>query len=757
MNYSGLVTSSIDRNDKILTVVNVICLTILMYLYRATVPFLKFPFLILFIGLLIYSVIFHFKQIPSAFKEFLSNFYLVILLVIIFISSFFLSNKLYLASFKDIFNAAILLILFFLMTLYIKTRSQFNLFFKVMVRYIIIFGILISFALLYSFLNFIPGSDTLSLNKSFWHSDMGELSSDFNFGLIPVFFGMIGAFYTQIGPITSLRRGMLNVVLLIYSIVILFSGSRRGLIVFIGLVIILMVLLLLTIVRKYDSLKIINRISKLYLVSLFFLLLILFGFIFVFPTQLKKKTLNSLGISVSVYKYIVSTRLYKYSTIYSNLGYSHFQNIIWNEKLDPLNPRTGWDIHIGTMVTPLIGENAKIVPKNSVGFKMDSTCDASTWNNNAYSYINISNFIKSDSIATDNELYCASVYCYVSKDFDGTWVTISDIDGLSGEIVKQYDMNKKGIWQRLQLSFKNKTAIFLYFAKYGVTDFSSLKGYVIFAYPQYRIITRKDSISFFLHNRIHNKPKDIVINNVTELTKTDFAVKIKSDQLRRNNFFDNFYTTKSKQIPIYKQNIFKKCFDSYQVSASLFPFTMIQKLNLSDQDPIRKWALRFISEDTTYYGYKQNLVVDTMSNKFLAGRLLRWQFAWQIFTKEYNWRQKLFGGGFNFLNWFGYRFLNDKKASDYPHNPFLSVLLYSGIVGLLIYLVFFYKAVYYYIKYIREYPILAIFFAITFFFSFFSAGSPFDPPIMGFFMILPFFAHHIHKNYERINQPIDNL
>lgn len=51
----------------------------------------------------------------------------------------------------------------------------------------------------------------------------------------------------------------------------------------------------------------------------------------------------------------------------------------------------------------------------------------------------------------------------------------------------------------------------------------------------------------------------------------------------------------------------------------------------------------------------------------------------------------------------------------------------------------------YYIKYIREYPLLIIFFLITFVFTFFSGGSPFDPPVMGFFVMLPFFIHSVHK------------
>ena len=126
-------------------------------------------------------------------------------------------------------------------------------------------------------------------------------------------------------------------------------------------------------------------------------------------------------------------------------------------------------------------------------------------------------------------------------------------------------------------------------------------------------------------------------------------------------------------------------------------------------------------------------------------RYVRWQFAWQIFTKEFNWRQKVFGGGFNFLNWYGYYFLKDRTKTDYPHNPFLYILLYSGILGVSLYLFFLYKVFYFYLKYRKEYWIFFVFFLITFFFCFFSSGNPFDPPIMGFFMILPFFIHSVHK------------
>jgi hypothetical protein len=76
-------------------------------------------------------------------------------------------------------------------------------------------------------------------------------------------------------------------------------------------------------------------------------------------------------------------------------------------------------------------------------------------------------------------------------------------------------------------------------------------------------------------------------------------------------------------------------------------------------------------------------------------------------------------------------------------------------LGLIIYCYFLYKVFFYYIKYISEYPLLFIFFLITFFFSFFSGGSPFDPPIMGFFVILPFFIHSIHKIGEKAKLEVE--
>ena len=345
---------------------------------------------------------------------------------------------------------------------------------------------------------------------------------------------------------------------------------------------------------------------------------------------------------------------------------------------------------------------------------MDSTCNAYVMNDNSYSYTDL--FLYENKVK-DKDIVTVSVYCYVSKDFNGDWSLIALTNYNLGWIGSEsYNLEKKGTWQKLVFSRTCKEgdiSVYLYFCKNGVNDFASLKGYVIFAYPECNISTEKD------------------LNKRGEESNIELVNKSRYESTRG--------TTKSLMA------------DNSNLLSLVSPLILFRSSLFQEQDPIRKFASRLISEDTTYHGYNANIVIDTVKNSFIALRYVRWQFAWQIFTKEYNWRQKIIGGGFNFLNWYSYFFLKDRTKTDYPHNPFLYILLYSGIVGLLFYLVLVFKVFYYYIKYLKEYYLLFIFFLITFFFVFFSGGNPFDPPIMGFFVILPFFIHSIYK--KEINEP----
>jgi hypothetical protein len=229
-----------------------------------------------------------------------------------------------------------------------------------------------------------------------------------------------------------------------------------------------------------------------YFGSLILFILLLLGFFFLAPTQVKNYALKILGISISNYKQSSFALFYRYSTIFYDREIGYFQNLVWAEKSDPKNPDSGWwGSRIHTLAFPLLGENVEIVPENSIGYNMDSTCNVSTWGNNAYSYSDISSLFKSDSINAKYDTYYSSVYCFVSKDFNGTWARISTEGGASGKFKHEYDLSKKGTWQKLQIYFKTNSGIppvYLFWAKNGATDFYHLKGHIIFAYPEYRKI-----------------------------------------------------------------------------------------------------------------------------------------------------------------------------------------------------------------------------------------------------------------------------
>jgi hypothetical protein len=426
----------------------------------------------------------------------------------------------------------------------------------------------------------------------------------------------------------------------------------------------------------------------------------------------------------------IAYSLYRYSAIFNfKSSYDSFYNVIWsaslnlndhNPSFDPKDPESIWGTRIHKVIFPLFGENVEIVPPGTKGYLMDSTCNVDTWNGNAYSYTLIGR-----RLVTEKNIVSASVYCYVSEDFNGTWAMIYSSDAAKGE--NRYDLENKGRWQKLNLHLyckEGEAFVFLYFSKFGVTDFSTLRGHVIFAYPKVEIL---DDI----------KSPVSSCNTPAITKKTNFKISDKWTSNKKTLTNNNSFSTLNSRSG-----------HSKYLSTSIFsiPLFLGSRIDtaVSDTDPIRNWMAKFISEDTTYYGYKKELYADSISNNFIGPRIMRWQFAWQIFSKENNWRQKLFGGGFDFLNWYGYYFDRNTRRSDYPHNPFLSILLYSGIFGLIIYIIFIFRVFYYYIKYFKEYKILSVFFVITFFFSFFSAGNPFDPPMMGFFVILPFFIHNIH-------------
>ncbi|MGA2406171.1 MAG: hypothetical protein ABSF81_05410 [Bacteroidales bacterium] len=633
------------------------------------------------------------------------------------------------AVFKDVFNVLILLSLFFGLTIIISAKNELSHFSNNLINFIIFFAFIISIS------KFFESSKIFFFDQvNYTMTSLSDNSPyiDWNFALLPVFFGMIGLFHLLTTTNSTLRKIYYNFLLIFFSFHILLSRSRRGIILLSIIILLLLVIKIISIFKSNLLIKKINLSSNWFFLTLvlfsFFLYLIIVHTSFSFKSTVIRQLFSKEELTV---KNNIASNIYKnFYSFNINIPFSKVYDKLWSVKYDPKDPDNGgWGTCIHKTIFPLVGNNVEIVPKDSKGYLLDSTCNVIEWNGNAYSETAL---IGREVAKTD--IVQASVNCYVSNDFNGVSVYLN-LEGSGGLITyNEYNLNTKNTWQTLsfkkECNKKNNIRIIMGFWRYNAPDFSDLKGYVIFANPQYEIIRKKDSLLSCTY--------------------------INKDTIKKNYFKNKNIVTNKKNLPTIEEidkkfnNALLNSTDNTRIISSSFisfPSFMLNISNsiLIDKDPIRKWISNLISEDTTYYGFKENIIVNAVTNSFIDSRIVRWQFAWQIFIKEYNWKQKLFGGGFKFLNWFGYYFKGDKTISDYPHNPFLYILLYSGIIGLILYILLLYKVFYYYIKYIKEYYLLFIFFLITFFFTFFSGGNPFDPPTMGFFVILPFFIHYVHK------------
>jgi hypothetical protein len=690
-------------------------LAILSYLFKISFPPLKYPSLVLYTAVLIYVLIKYNSEIIYTIKVFLRNYLISIILLIILVLAIILSNKFYRIVVTDTLNVVVVLSSFFILTILVKGKEEFSSFIESFLNVLIVFAIGISIFGMISLLDILPDHDTL-FNEHGNRNLVDTSIIDYNFSLLPVFFGLIAVLTKMNNKISLPVKSMWIIILAFFTLQIFLTGSRRGLFVLVILLAILIVLGIFSLMRKNNQYAQLGLNSIFYLISVAFLVGLLYAFTFHTTFKFKRDFFELIGTKNGyVARSKISSNLFRYLPVLrSKLSYSEFYEKIWTIKFNPKDPDLGdWGTRIHSTVYPLTGKNVEMVPHDAKGYLMDSTCNCLYAGNNfceAYTLVTELNCKKGDK-------YTASVYCFVSDEFNGKTVSLgTDYYSISngivfGKMMSYYDLNNKSCWQKLEISFEcneGKVPIYLSFLQDSVKDFLSLEGHVIFAYPQYS--------------------------------------KVQEDGLLKNS--------QSGLNPLLKHRLTNVKTGPKINTAELMGFSSLLEyvidLNKSYESSYKRWYSHVNIEDTTYFPPKKMMKINTFSNEKSSSRIARWEFGWQIYIEEYNWLQKITGNGFNFMNWYGYYFLKDKTKSDWPHNPFLAVLLYSGIIGLLLYLLLLSRVFYYYITYIREYHVLFIFFLITFFFSFFSGSSPFDPPIMGFFVILPFFMHSIQR--KKINE-----
>ena len=165
--------------------------------------------------------------------------------------------------------------------------------------------------------------------------------------------------------------------------------------------------------------------------------------------------------------------------------------------------------------------------------------------------------------------------------------------------------------------------------------------------------------------------------------------------------------------------------------------------------------IRMICDDTTglprYVDQLSDSVIhkyysqDTI-NYFTAPRTDRWRYALELWQTRYGTKQKIFGQGFKYLEWYGEKFLGDPKLYDFPHNPIISSFLYSGIIGGAVYIIFLIMSLWLYWKKRLQFGIFFIMYLCCMFFCMFSGSSHFSFPLFAFLSFLPFVEYK--KDWE---------
>jgi len=303
-----------------------------------------------------------------------------------------------------------------------------------------------------------------------------SLVSDYNSYALFSAFGLVGIIL-KIKPLFS-RRNIYwaNIFLFILYLSILFSYSRRGIVILALALTYLTVILVLSFENKTKFLQF-KQYLPFYFFSIIFSSLFL---LFTFSTNgaFKKTISEKYGIKYSSLKTFTSTLIYRYSTILrQDVKYSDLTNRYFGLHFDSKDPDS-WGIYGLKTVYPLTGRNRHIIPPGTKGILLDSTLKVSSSYSDARKYIKV----YEDTLIAGVSMR-ASVFCYLSEDFNGK-ARLFLKGSLDGQVL--YDMTKKGEWQELiinKISKKGIAKFYMTLSKDDAVNFSSMKEYAVFAYP----------------------------------------------------------------------------------------------------------------------------------------------------------------------------------------------------------------------------------------------------------------------------------
>jgi len=141
-------------------------------------------------------------------------------------------------------------------------------------------------------------------------------------------------------------------------------------------------------------------------------------------------------------------------------------------------------------------------------------------------------------------------------------------------------------------------------------------------------------------------------------------------------------------------------------------------------------------------------------NQDRDSRPARWRLA-RVIYRNYTPAQKMTGAGFSYLPVYGRIFYDSTQKYDYPHNPLISAFLYSGWIGGICYMAYLVAALFLYIRYLKKEALFFVLMLLTGLFVSISGNSHFSVPAFAFFAQWPFFIHLIYRSapVKKMNDP----
>lgn len=256
--------------------------------------------------------------------------------------------------------------------------------------------------------------------------------------------------------------------------------------------------------------------------------------------------------------------------------------------------------------------------------------------------------------------------------------------------------------------------------------------------------------------QIHNVYFDykILYDSIIQITKGKYkrAVKFKVDSINSASIHYIFGIKKPKKtdtINISNVNLKIESNNSSNIVLSLAQYSYLK--NWASKGQIN-YNVNTLQEESKLYENKEYWNLDKkITSSYDRVELLT--FGLKYF-KELTFLQKVFGEGFNhhrayFLK-FTLRKLNVTEGAN-PHNPLLSALLYSGLIGAFTYFIFIIMLIIYTIKHNKILGVFSILLLLVFLFIFFSTNGVFTDPIFIVFSIFPFLVQNIKKKVNLQN------